>query len=198
MARNAARTMAGSVSAASKSSLLIYSPSRVFFDMGMYCVKGLANGITENSNMAESSATSMAEKLAFATEYALQGINDALNSDNHLVITPVLDLSSVQTGITSMDNMLASRRNIAMSNASGIAGITARNASAISSQINQNESDLSGIIGAISSVNNRIDALGEKMASMQIVLNSGALVGQIAGDMDRNLGQRTIMRGRGN
>ena len=198
LARNAARTMAGSVSAASKSSLLIYSPSRVFFDMGMYCAKGLANGITENSNMAESSATSMAEKLAFATEYALQGINDALNSDNHLVITPVLDLSSVQTGITSMDNMLASRRNIAMSNASGVAGITARNASAISSQINQNGSDLSGIIGAISSVNDRIDALGEKMASMQIVLNSGALVGQIAGDMDRNLGQRTIMRGRGN
>jgi tape measure domain-containing protein len=198
LARNAARTMAGSVSAASKSSLLIYSPSRVFFDMGMYCAKGLANGITENSNMAESSAISMAEKLAFATEYALQGINDALNSDNHLVITPVLDLSSVQTGITSMDNMLASRRNIAMSNASGIAGITARNASAISSQINQNGSDLSGIIGAISSVNDRIDALGEKMASMQIVLNSGALVGQIAGDMDRNLGQRTIMRGRGN
>lgn len=198
LARNAARSMAGSASAAAKNTLLIYSPSRVFSEMGMYCAKGLANGIAENSNMAESSASNMAEKLAFATEYALQGINDALNSDNHLVITPVLDLTNIQTGINSMDGMLASRRSVVMSNASDIASITARNASAVSNQIDQNGSDFSGIVGAISSVNARIDALGEKMSNMQIVLNSGALVGQISGDIDRNLGQRTIMRGRGN
>lgn len=63
---------------------------------------------------------------------------------------------------------------------------------------NQNGSNYGVIVNAIASVNERISDLGEKLANMQVILDSGALVGQIAGDMDKNLGERTILKGRGN
>ena len=47
-------------------------------------------------------------------------------------------------------------------------------------------------------LSNKVDALGQQMANMQVVLDSGLLVGGIAGNMDRQLGTMSMRRGRGN
>ena len=198
LAANAAAAMAARTATATRNQLSIHSPSRVFGDIAMYCMRGFANGFANYGILAEDSVSDMADRVTSIAQYALAGINDVLDSDDQLVITPVLDLTNVQSGIHSIDSLLGAKKNLGVTTNELVGGVTARNVERTAAQINQNGSDFSGIISAISSVNDRIDSLGEKMASMQVVLNSGALVGQIAGEMDRNLGQRTILKGRGN
>lgn len=52
----------GAVSAF-KSALSIFSPSRVFYQLGAYITQGLANGISETASQAEAAANSLAAKV---------------------------------------------------------------------------------------------------------------------------------------
>lgn len=53
------------------------------------------------------------------------------------------------------------------------------------------------IVDALTLLNGDVNKLNENMASMQIVMDTGALVGQMAQPMDNALGRRQYLRGRG-
>ncbi|MBO6253174.1 MAG: hypothetical protein J6O49_05915, partial [Bacteroidaceae bacterium] len=56
----------------------------------------------------------------------------------------------------------------------------------------------SSMNGIVSDLADKVDVLGSQIANMQVVLDSGQLVGGIAYNMDRQLGLMSSRRGRGN
>lgn len=55
----------------------------------------------------------------------------------------------------------------------------------------------SKMTAAITSLERKFDAIVDKIAQMQIVMDTGSLVGAISPEMDRNLGQIASMNRRG-
>lgn len=92
---NAAQTIAAEVAATIAAALEIASPSKLMIRYGRYIDEGLAIGISKYANMPISNAKSVALDAAQAINNAILMVSDILNSDEGLVLKPVLDLSGV-------------------------------------------------------------------------------------------------------
>lgn len=79
----------------------IKSPSRVWMKIGSYMGEGLAIGIRDSASTVMSAATGLAYVSEKAISKAIDSISDNLDDDMNLspVITPVVDLSDVDSGI---------------------------------------------------------------------------------------------------
>lgn len=86
------------------------SPSRVMRAQGEYLGEGLALGIDDSSGVVEDSMSDLGKDSLMAMDDALQAAYDLIDSDVDPTITPVLDLSKVQSGLGQMDGMFGSRR----------------------------------------------------------------------------------------
>ena len=194
-AENAAQTVASRIILKTKQALAINSPSRIGSELGMYWDKGIAGGMYAYSNLIDRAAESTSESMIQTASGIVTTVSGLMSSDMDLspTITPVIDMSNIRAGMTGVNGMFGTRTI-------DVQGVSTLNLnSRVNEAIpNQNGSNYGVIVNAIASVNERISDLGEKLANMQVILDSGALVGQIAGDMDKNLGERTILKGRGN
>ncbi len=97
----------------------IRSPSRVFAQLGLHVVQGLSNGLSDNTNVIKDSAVDMMNDTINAAKNVIDG-----NIDDDLVIRPIMDLSSVESGVSDitslMSNVSGARVSVASSLASGI------------------------------------------------------------------------------
>ena len=109
-AKQAAATIGQGVLNKLKSTFKIKSPSRETMAIGELVDEGLAKGITDNADLAEDAAGDMADSTIDAMSAALATISDALTADAEPTITPVMDLSEIQNGVTSMDSLLDQKR----------------------------------------------------------------------------------------
>jgi len=84
---------------AAKNALGISSPSKEFFKVGQFSVEGMANGLLAFASLAEDSASAVGYRAIDAMKDTLAQFPDLLddNLDIRPVITPVLDLSNVQS-----------------------------------------------------------------------------------------------------
>jgi tape measure domain-containing protein len=105
---DSAINMARSALDAVKGFLGIFSPSRKFHEVGEFMAEGMANALKED-DMAENSAVQMAERIVSSFHATISKIPDSLNGlgEFNPVITPVLDLTKVQAGARSIDQMMA-------------------------------------------------------------------------------------------
>lgn len=192
---NAARYVASVAVRTSRQTLAINSPSRVGAELGMYWDMGMAGGLAQYANLVGDAAEGVSQMAVNTAQGIVTKVSEILSSDMSLAptITPVLDSSSIRAGIGGINGLFGGR-TISLNGVNTV-NLADRTQQAVS---NQNGSDYTTIVNAIASVNERLDELGEKIARMHIVLNSGAVVGQIADDLDKVLGERTVMKGRGN
>ncbi len=211
LAVNAASNAAAAANAASKEVVGAHSPAREFIWLGEMCMRGLAIGFDQNSYRSEHAASRAANVMVGTMNRMLsevgeeaeaksleifQNLRNLYNYINAVItesldvdptIRPVLDLSNIQNGVTGINSMLSGPGY-----AFGIDGI--RYAQAMypgSYQYGAEKSTMStqaGIISAIRGVRSDINYLGERIANMQMVMDSGAIVGSIGGGMDRQLG----------
>ena len=190
----ASTTVAKTVKNSMAEALDIHSPSRVMHTLGEYTIIGFANGLTDtikavkasSSAVGQASVDSMRDTLKSLNELSIEGI------DTSPRITPILDLSNVTSGMTSLDSMFNNSRNLRL--ASVASGEARRSASARLSAIYQNESnfDDSNTVNAIGSLQEEISTIKDAISGMQVVMDSRALVGQIATPMDKALGKRAL------
>ena len=192
---NAARYVASVAVKASRQTLAINSPSRIGAELGMYWDMGMANGLNHYASLVSDAAGESSQSAVDTAKGIVAKVSEVMSSDMSLAptITPVLDASNIQAGIGGINSLFGDRA-ITLNGVNTVR-LADRTEQSIS---NQNGSDYTSIVNAIGDVNNRIEELGQRITRMQVVLDSGALVGQIAGDMDKTLGERTIMKGRGN
>lgn len=111
-----ARQMAKNAYKAAKDELDINSPSKVFTKLGTFVPAGLAVGIEKMSHVSSDSARSMAQSAVETARSALSKMTSVLSTDmsNAPTITPVLDLSNVQSGMGTLGSMLNSTSSIGL------------------------------------------------------------------------------------
>jgi tape measure domain-containing protein len=100
--------IANSMVRAIKKKLKIKSPSEIFADIGRQSTEGMAKGLTDSAKVVTDAVSTVADGAVAAMKTSLTGISDAITEhiDPNPTITPVLDLTDVQNGAKSLDNML--------------------------------------------------------------------------------------------
>jgi tape measure domain-containing protein len=82
-----------------KSKLHIKSPSKVFEELGVYAMQGLANGFTVSTKFVADALVSTVDTALSAVKDTISRISDSINLDmnKNPIITPILDLSKVRS-----------------------------------------------------------------------------------------------------
>ena len=169
----------------------IGSPSKVMEKIGNYIIQGLANGInseTEDATNAMSNVSDMMmNSFANPLNYVMQMLNGELQYDPS--IRPVLDTSNIASGAYGINSMF-DNQNVTLSGLSGT----------IAADIGRLDNSNADIIKELRLLRNDVTDMGKEISNMQVVMDSGRLVGAIASDMDSALGGRSSYsyRGKGN
>lgn len=160
---------------------VIESPSKVTTGFGQYLVEGLIIGMQNRmSALAKAAEKTVAEPIDImggVAEQILEAFNG--NLDASPVITPVLDLTNVQTGVGQINGLFGQR------------------SMALSSEAIKQAAFEQDVISTIRGIRSDINTLGERISQMQLVLDSGTLVGEIINPIDQELGRRQFYAERG-
>ncbi|MCD8158983.1 MAG: hypothetical protein LUD77_08835 [Clostridiales bacterium] len=187
--------------AAARSAAEIASPSKVFAEIGEYMVLGLVEGINGYSGLAEEASGDMAESAISIASDSLLKIGELAedNFDLEPVISPVLDLDNVVNGVYAIEDLLSPVQSmnlgsaISLSNQNEYSGAEEFMEKMSISAKKSNES----VVSAIESLQKDFGNLSNKIERLKIYMDTGTLVGAIAPDMDKALGRRAKMSGRG-
>lgn len=158
------------------------SPSKVFEQIGMYNMLGLANGTEYYGSQAVSAAQNAGEQYLNEILSAMAPI-DALMDDGTFqpVISPVIDMTNVRQGVNAMTGLFGGRYGLAPT----MPGLTMGRSSM--PEVRSSQDNYATFTQAVTG---RLDELNERITNLQVVLDSGALVGQMGPAMDRYLGQQ--------
>lgn len=191
----AAESIALKASDRMKKVLMVKSPSRVTEEIGNFVSLGLAKGILGEKGSVENSATSVVEGMRNVIAMA----SESLNSDLGPVISPILDLSNIRSGAGTINGLFG---NPALNPSLSLANARAISMASVSPNNGFSDTSSTGVydnvVSAITNVQNEVARLSGVISSMQIVMDSGALVGSIAAPMDNALGKRVVYRSRRN
>lgn len=214
---NAGTEVGGSLLRALKNKLGIASPSKEAIVIGRFVIEGLVNGIQNNSSDVAAIASDVGGQLISSLESSVDNLDisgldkmskaiskaaEIQNVDMNLspVITPVLDTSQMQPGLDTIDSIFSSNRSFALSGEISRSpkwddgGQYERLSNAITQS---NMSANAQVVNAITEIRKDISDLSIAMSQMQMVMDSGVLVGEIADKMDMKLGVLAVQRGRG-
>lgn len=197
-----------------KNFLGIHSPSRVFRDQ---VGKNIMLGWSRGNDQYSSQVVSSMERVGKAVVGTVSGISkdvqknapdlsgiiagtlDDKGFDDSPVITPVIDVSKVQNGVGTINSMLSGASSYGISSR-----VSTMEANAVMAKDSKgfgisrgNGNDNSDIIEALADLQEEMYVLNENVTNMQIVLDTGVLVGQITPGVDKSLGKKSSNKGRG-
>ena len=166
-----------------------HSPSKKFYQSGLWCVLGVQQAIKDNTYLAtgqmESLGSSMVDAIGRPLDYVSKIASGDIEYDPR--IRPVMDLSNIGRTAGDVSSMFANQ-NVALS---GITG-----------QIAYDMTNLNGsnaaVVAEIQALREDMDYMTDELSNMQIVMDTGALVGSTVGAYDQALGRRSIYSERGN
>ena len=165
------------------------SPSKKFYQGGLYCVQGVANAVNQNQGLATHAMTSLSDQMidSFGNPlaYAAKMASGEIQYDP--TIRPVMDMSSARMGAMNIGSMFRDQ-SVSLTGLSG--------------QIAYDMTNLNGsnaaVVAEIQALREDMDVMTDELANMQIVMDTGALVGSTVGAYDAALGKRQFYSGRGN
>ena len=180
---------------AAKSTLDINSPSRVFREIGNYTGLGFVKGLQDYVDRSYAAGSEMAESAEGGLSGVLQTIADIVSGgfDMEPVIRPVLDLSAVSAGADALNNLFYSQRAVGLVGQAAVAFEAQRGGSS-QTTISVDNDD---VVAELRTLRGEMASMLGRMEKLRVVLNTGALVGELAEPMDVALGQRSTQRGRG-
>lgn len=148
-ARAKAKAMADAASKAARKALDEHSPSKVFYGIGDYAGVAFVNALKDHTTKAYKASFEMATKAKSGLSDAIAKISDVINSDIDAqpTIRPVLDLSDVRAGASSISGMFGANPSIGVMS----------NVRAITSMMNGNQNGGNDdVISAIKDLGNKI------------------------------------------
>ncbi len=171
------------------------SPSRVFMKIGNFITLGLAKGITDETQSAVNAMDTTANSIIDTMRETINKANAALTDDvDAPVITPILDLSEIQDGSRQLNNMLS--RNSAFSASSSFGRLQNEQWNNQTALLNATM-DNTDVVSAIGTLNEEVATLKDVMTNLQVVLDTGTMVGAMTPAIDQQLGMRQVLAGRG-
>lgn len=184
-----------------KDVLEIHSPSRVFAELGMFMDEGIVVGLTKYSDRVSQASENVGRESISAISSSISRISDVINSDIAVepTITPVIDLTNVRNGIGMINGVFGANRsmNLGMAIAANNQNGNGYQSELFGKMQDMAEKANSKLTSAIDSLRSDFNDMTSKLERMQVVLDSGALVGEIAPDMDSALGGLAKMNRRG-
>lgn len=195
-----------------------HSPSKATYRIGAYLDQGLANGINDYSRVVNNSAAKMGDDLlgtikdtmGKTSDYVNQKYNPtitpeidftnfAIPNDNFQpTITPVVDLSNVTAGAGNINKLFENTKTQELAwqaSADGNFNVMTDLTRQLNSKFDgfSNEdvvTELTGLRGDMATMN-------ERLGRMQVVMDTGTLVGALGPGMDNYLGSMSVLAGRG-
>lgn len=187
----AACNVANSALSAIKQTTQEASPSKVTTKMGEYFTQGFINGV---NNLASSAASSSAA-MAFGAVSAFNKGIDSEKSSFSPSISPVFDDSKLAYNFDKFTDDF----NVTMTGASEInSQLEASNQ--LKNQLADllsSKNDYSSIINQMQVLHSDISKYNDSLSKLNIVLDSGELIGAITPEIDYVLGQRSGLANRG-
>lgn len=173
-----------------ESNLGIHSPSTVFAEIGTNMGLGIIKGIEDIKGSVMNSANSFGEDSLKAISDTINKSSDYLEDESigQFTITPVLDLSNIEDGASKIGSVLndGTSYDLASQNGSLVAKLAADKTNAQTNYSND-----------LSNMRNELSEIKNNLANIQIVLDTGTLVGELTTPMDNALGQRVKLAERG-
>lgn len=167
----------------------IESPSKEFARLGMYSGMGYANGLLGMSSTAEDAARSVVMNSLDAVRDTISMLAAAIESDIEMdpTIRPVLDLSQLRAGASQANSLLTRTLSTVPDYARAArAGTEVNGMKATAARV---KADQTGNFNShIRELRADIHELKDAMGEMQMVMDTGAVVGAIQKPMDRALG----------
>lgn len=145
----AAVAMAQAAYDAAKEKLKINSPSKIFRALSASVPEGFAQGITRNLSQVRASANSMAEAAIDSTKSAISRIADVMQTDmdTQPTIRPVVDLSNVEEGARSVEELFNIDPSMNMLN----------NVGTITTMMSRRQNGSDDVVNAIKDLSNKLD-----------------------------------------
>ena len=173
----------------SKRGIDAHSPSKKFYKSGLWCVLGIQQAIKDNSYLAtgqmEDLGGSMVDAVGGSLDYVSKIASGDIEYDPR--IRPVMDLSNVGRTAGDVSSMFANQ-NVTLSGISG--------------QIAYDMTNLNGsnaaVVSELQALREDMNLMTDELTNMQIVMDTGALVGSTIGAYDEAFGRRTLYGERGN
>lgn len=184
---NAAANIGSEALGALQGFLGIQSPSKKARESGTWFTQGFIDGIGSLKKQAVTETESLASSV-------LGALSPDLETDYQPSVTPVLDLTNIQNGIGIMDGMFESMSGILGINSS-IDAKTSLSQQAM--QALSAGSDYSSILNGMLGLREDLAKYNEIMSKLQIVMDTGTMVGQLTPGIDRQLGRNAMLAGRG-
>ena len=177
----------------------IKSPSRLFMSMGAYVSEGMAIGISKSADQASDASVALAEGTIDSAKSILANVSSILASDvdSQPTIRPVLDLSNVTAGARTIGGMFGDY-GVGLDTS----GVNSRASRTFSPRevdvINQNGTDTESMFARMDGMLESIQKMGDSIANMKLVLDTGVLAGGVSDDVDVDIGRKMFYAGRRN
>lgn len=164
--------------------LRIKSPSKEAFATGTYYGEGLLMALEAFQSRAYEAGYDLGYSVQNGAYEAVRYVSDALeNGINYSPrIVPVIDLSNISNEVSQLDTLLDSSNVLD-------AALVAR-AKLDEHKTFELKNPNENVVSELQSLRSDITAMGEKMAKLQVVLDTGTVVGEISDPLDRNLGTK--------
>lgn len=165
------------------------SPSKKFYQSGLWCILGFQQAIKDNTYLATGQMSSLGSSMVDAIGEPLDYVSKIASGDLEYDprIRPVMDLSNIGRTAGDVSSMFANQ-NVTLS---GITG-----------QIAYDMTNLNGsnaaVVSEIQALREDMDYMMDELSNMQIVMDTGALVGSTIVAYDQAFGRRAIYGERGN
>lgn len=177
---------------ATNETLGIHSPSRVFAETGKYIILGLINGINSAGTSLRNTMTDISDSTISTMDILFNKLDDTMTSDMFSPsITPVLNMASLSSEMSSF-NSAFSKQAVKLNGLNG--DITANIADSMDGFVQNDNSD---IVNELYALRGDVNYLNESLSNMQVIMDSGELVGSLSGKMNNTLGKRTLLTKRG-
>lgn len=156
-----------------------HSPSKKTAEMGEYLMEGLGIGIDNKANYALSSAETCAkDTMSMFNDVLSKPFKTDYTSMNAL--KPTLDLSNVQYGRSAIATMLNGH-------SISIDGMRTSLTADFTKTLSGVDFSNDEVVSAIRELRSDVQALSENMESMQIVMDTGTMVGELAKPMNKEM-----------
>ena len=181
-----AKAMANAAANAARKALNEHSPSRVFYEIGDYAGLGFVNALGDYVKTAYRAGSEMAGSATDGLKGTISAVSDLLSKDMYAqpTITPVLDLSNIESGAASISSIFGTPSVGVLSNLGTI--------STMMNRYNQNGTN-DDVVNAIDKLRGALGNVGGTNYNINgITYNDGTAVSEAVSSLIRAI----MMEGR--
>lgn len=170
--------------AALNAALMIKSPSKKTQWTGEMVGEGLLTGLASYSNKVNEAGYELGSQIQNGAFEAVKYVSNLLDKGMEVSPTfiPVIDLNNVRSGIGELNGMINNARAIQTASS---ASLSLEESKTLELR-NPNED----VVKELRELRSDVGVLSDKMAKMQVILDTGTVVGELSGPLDSVLGDK--------